>query len=101
MAKQTKITIENDSLFILRGRNSTRAWCQLCGTDAEMIALENVGVISNLDRQALEEWFNSGELHRSQANDGSTQICVNSLIARVRNTKTSGRTATKETLWNT
>jgi len=28
-----------------------------------MIALENAGVISNLERRALEEWLNSGELH--------------------------------------
>lgn len=89
MAKQTKITIESDSLLILRGRNSSRAWCRRCGTDAEMIAWENIGVISNLDRPALDEWLNSGELHRSQGADGSAQVCLNSLLARVQNTKTS------------
>jgi hypothetical protein len=89
MAKQTKITIESDSLLILRGRSSSRAWCPLCGTDAEMIALENVGVISNLDRTALQEWLNSGELHRSQTDGGSARVCLNSLLARVQNTKAS------------
>jgi hypothetical protein len=54
-----------------------------------MIALENVGVVSNLDRAALEEWLNSGELHRSQGTDGTSQICLNSLLARVQNTKAS------------
>ena len=89
MAKLTKITIESDSLFILRGWSSTRAWCPQCGADAEMIALENVGVVSNLDRPALEAWLNSGELHRSQAGDGSALVCLNSLLARVQNTKAS------------
>jgi hypothetical protein len=89
MAKQTKITIETDSLLILRGRNSRRAWCPLCAAEGEMIALENAGVISNLDRHALEEWLNSGNLHRSQAADGSVLICLNSLLARVQNTKLS------------
>ena len=89
MAKQTKITIESDSLLLLRGRSSRRAWCRLCGTDAEMIALENIAVISNLDRPALEEWLNSGELHHSQGADGSAQVCLNSLLARVQNTKAS------------
>lgn len=88
MAKQTKITIETDSLFIVRGRGSARVWCPLCQADAEMIALENVGVISNLDRPAVEKWFNSGELHRSQAADGSALVCLNSLLARVQNTRT-------------
>ena len=85
MAKQTKITIETDSLLILRGRSSTRAWCLQCHADAEMIALENVGVVSNLNRTALEAWLNSGELHRSQAADGSVLVCLNSLLARVQN----------------
>jgi hypothetical protein len=54
-----------------------------------MIALENAGVISNLERRALEEWLNSGELHRSQAADGSAVVCLNSLLARLQNTKPS------------
>ena len=89
MAKETKITIETDSLLILRGRNSLRAWCPGCAADGEMIALESVGVISNLDRPALEAWLNSGELHRLEAADGSSLICLNSLLARVQNKKVS------------
>ena len=89
MAKQTRITIETDSLLILRGRNSRRTWCPKCKAEREMIALENLGVISNLDRRALEEWLNSGELHRVETADGSAMICLNSLLARVQNTKAS------------
>jgi hypothetical protein len=89
MAKQTRITIETDSLLILRGRNSRRGWCPLCATEGEMITLEDAGVISNLERRALEEWLNSGELHRSQAADGSAVVCLNSVLARVQNTKPS------------
>jgi len=89
MAKQTKITIETDSLLILRSRSSRRAWCPLCAAEGEMIALENAGVVSNLERPALEEWLNAGELHRLQAGDGSVLICLNSLLARVQNTKIS------------
>ena len=49
MAKQTKITIETDSLLILRGRSFVRAWCPRCVAEVEMIAMEDIGVISNLD----------------------------------------------------
>jgi hypothetical protein len=87
MAKQTKITIETDSLLILRGRSSRRAWCPLCAAEGEMIALEETGVISNLEGTALEEWLGSGQLHRSQAADGSTLICLTSLLVRLQNTK--------------
>jgi hypothetical protein len=86
MAKKTRITIETDSLMILRGRSSPRAWCPRCAAEAEMVALEDMGVISNLERPELEEWLNSGELHRLQAADGSALTCLNSLLARVQKT---------------
>ena len=53
-----------------------------------MIALEKTGVVSNLEKPVLEEWLNSGELHRLQTADGSILVCLNSLLARVQNTKT-------------
>jgi hypothetical protein len=52
-----------------------------------MIALEDTRVISNLDQPALEQWLNAGELHRSQAADGSALICLDSLLAHVQNTE--------------
>ena len=89
MSKLTRITIETDSLLILHGRASEQLWCRDCGAEVAAIALENVCVISNLERAALEEWLNSGELHRVETADGSTLICLNSLLDRVRNKKTS------------
>jgi len=89
MNKQTRITIETDSVLLLHGRSSARALCPRCGAESEMIALEELQVISNLDRPALEDWINSGELHRLQGDNGAAFICLNSLLARVRNTTTS------------
>ena len=89
MARQTKITLETESLMIVRGRNSTRAWCPVCGAEVEMVAIESVGVMTNLNQMALETWLNSGALHRSRSADGSEQICLNSLLARVLKTKIS------------
>jgi hypothetical protein len=89
MAKQTKITIETESLLILRGRTPMRAWCQRCSGEAEMISLEGVGVISNLQPAEVEKWIGSPDLHRSQAPDGGTLICLNSLLKRVQKPKTA------------
>jgi hypothetical protein len=89
VAKQTKITIETDSLVILRGQSSSRAWCPVCAAEGEVIALEHIGVISNLERSALEHWLASGELHLSEAADGSALLCLKSLLARVQKTKAS------------
>ena len=87
LAKQTKITIETDSLLILRGQGSQRAWCSTCAAEVESIALERTGVISNMHQSALEEWLNSEDLHRLETTDGSARICLSSLLARVKKTK--------------
>ena len=87
MAQQTKVTVETDSLLIVRDRNATRAWCPVCGAEAEMVVLDSLGVVTNLDRPALEEWLNSGALHRSRNANGSEQICLPSLLHRVLKTE--------------
>jgi hypothetical protein len=86
MAKQTRITIETDSLLILRRGNSALTWCPRCGAERETIALTTM--ISHLQKTLLEEWLNSGDLHQLEAADGSPLVCLNSLLARVQNTKT-------------
>jgi hypothetical protein len=53
-----------------------------------MIEIGNLQVVSNLDRHSLEAWISSGELHRLRGDDGSPLICLNSLLARIRNTST-------------
>jgi hypothetical protein len=87
MAKQTRITIETDSLLVLKGRTSQRAWCPQCQAESDVIPLEGLGVISNLAVPEVEAWMDSEELHRSQSADGSALICLNSLLKRVHRTK--------------
>lgn len=89
MTKRTRITIETESLLVVKGRNARRTWCPDCAADVEVIALEEVGLISNLERSALEEWLNSANLHRLQLADGLTLICLHSLLLRVQTTKTT------------
>ena len=73
--------------MILQGQSSERAWCAQCAAESGVVALHAIGVISNLDRQELEKWLNSGDIHRLQSTDGSPAICLNSLLARVLNTQ--------------
>jgi hypothetical protein len=88
MSKETKITIETDSLLILRGRSALRAWCPDCGSEVEMISLDGVGVISNLPPPEVEAWIQSDDLHHTTAADGSSLICLNSMLKRIQKTKT-------------
>jgi hypothetical protein len=87
MARHTKITIESESLLVLRGRSSQRAWCPECGAEGEMIRLDELGVISNLAPPEVEAWIQSEDLHHLRATDGAHLICLNSMLKRVRNAK--------------
>ena len=64
-----------------------------------MIPVEGVGVISNLPAPEVQAWMDSEHLHCSQAPDGGTLICLNSLLKRVPKSKTAQREAPKES-WN-
>jgi len=89
MSKETKITIESDSLLILRGRSSLRAWCPDCASEVEMIPLDGIGVISNLAPREVEAWIQSEDLHHTKTADGAPLICMNSMLKRVRKAKSS------------
>ena len=84
MSKETKITIEWDSLLILHGRSPLRAWCPDCASEVEMIPLDGVSVISNLAPSEVEAWIQSEDLHHVMAADGAPLICLNSMLKRVR-----------------
>jgi hypothetical protein len=87
MAKRTTITVETDSLLVLRGRMLLRAWCPECGAEGEMIPLNEVGVISNLTPPEVEAWIQSEDLHHTMAADGHPLICLNSMLKRVHKAK--------------
>ena len=88
MVRETKITIETDSLLIVRGRSARRAWCSVCSAEVESLAVGDAGAISNLDLAVLEKWLHCGNLHRLETTGESGQICLNSLVARVQKATT-------------
>lgn len=87
MAKRITITFESEFLLMVRARSVRRGWCSQCAAEREMIAPGIVATSPNQDRNAIEKWLNSEDLHRTQAADGSTQICLNSLLAHAQKTK--------------
>lgn len=89
MAKQMKITLETDSLLVIRGRMPLRAWCAKCGAEGEMIPLGDLGVVSNLPPAEVRAWMESEDLHHSTAADGAPMICLNSMLKRGRKARTA------------
>lgn len=89
MAKHTRIRIETDSLLVLRGRKPLRAWCPQCSAEAEMIPLNEVGVVSNLPSTEVQAWMESADLHHTRTADGSPLICLISMLKRVHRTRSA------------
>ena len=87
MGRQTQITVETDSLLFLRGRTPLRAWCPRCGAEAEMIPLDDLGVVSNLSPADVRIWMESEDLHHATADNGAPMICLNSMLKRVHKVK--------------
>jgi hypothetical protein len=82
MAKRTRITIETNSLLVLRGRNPLRSWCPVCRAEVEMIALNEVGVVSNLSPGEVRAWLEFPGLHHTATPEGAALICLNSMLRR-------------------
>ncbi len=74
MAKHTRITIETDSLLVLRGRKLLRARCPQSGAEAEMIPLNEVGVVSNLSPAEVQAWMEPPHLHLRVTAHGAALI---------------------------
>lgn len=87
MTKRTTITVETESLLLLRTRGAQRAWCPRCGSEVELVP-PDMPITSPIlgDVQQLLE---SGQLHQIESADGSALPCLNSLLALVRKTKTN------------
>lgn len=87
MAKRTKISIESHSLLVLQGGKSLGVWCPQCGVEADMIPLNDVGVVSNLSPAEVQAWIESSDLHHITTADGAALICLNSMLKRVQRAK--------------
>ncbi len=83
MARQITITIETDSLLVLRGCRPRRAWCPQCGAETDVIPLDGIGVISNLRPREVQAWIEDGDFHRTLSAEGVSLICLNSMLRRV------------------
>ena len=86
MPRRMTITFESETLLMVRARSVRRGWCQKCAAESEMIAPALEAISPNQNQNAIERWLNSEDLHRTEAADGSIQICLNSLLAHAQKT---------------
>ena len=80
MKRTTRITIETEQVLIIRGANSSRAWCMRCGAEVDTVAMSAEGVLAETDRDTLQRWVETDQLHLSRAPDQSVRVCLRSLL---------------------
>jgi hypothetical protein len=81
VAKLITITIETNSVMVLRARSAGRLWCTLCRSEGELLKFAPRSKDSGAAFAALKAFIESGDVHQQQAPDGSVLICLNSLMA--------------------
>lgn len=79
MARKTTITIETCSRVVLRAGGVVRAWCSICGAESEFIVIDSQ--FPGSESPWAQALLNSAPLHRLDAGNGPTLICLQSLLA--------------------
>lgn len=80
VVKTTRITIETESLMIVRRAQTVRTWCPNCQADVEVMVLNGTSLAEDIPAAQLQNWLANGRLHFWSSPDGSTKVCLTSLL---------------------
>jgi hypothetical protein len=78
--KTTRITIETESLLVVRRGRTVVTWCPTCCAQAEVMTLECDSLGEDVPSALLTNWLAAGKLHSWSPEGGPTQICMKSLL---------------------
>ena len=77
--KTTRITLETETLLVIRRAKPILAWCPDCRDEVDVITLDNDTLAEPITAAEFQEWLGSSKLHFWQTADGQDQICLPSL----------------------
>jgi hypothetical protein len=80
VVKTTKITIETESLLVIRKGKTVVTWCPACCAEVEAMTVEGDSLGEEIPSALLREWLAIGKLHFWRPDGGPTQICLQSLL---------------------
>jgi hypothetical protein len=78
--KTTRITVETETLVIVRHAKAAMSWCPGCRAEVDVVTLDSDSLIEPATADQIREWLATGKLHLSQPANGPIQICVSSLL---------------------
>jgi len=78
--KTTRITVERDTIVVVRNAKADRGWCELCGAEVEVISLESDGLAAVLRANETERWIEAVKLHVLREPGRPSRVCLGSLL---------------------
>jgi hypothetical protein len=79
-AKTTRITVETETLLIIRRAKAVLAWCPGCHDEVDVITLDNDSLAEPITAAQIQEWLGTSKLHSWRTANGLAQICLTSLF---------------------
>jgi hypothetical protein len=79
MNRTVRITIDTSRLLVIIRGTSTRAWCEQCATEVEMVSVECAAELAQVDAQTFQHLLAREHFHRPQPG-APVRICLNSLL---------------------
>jgi hypothetical protein len=81
VVKRTEVTIETNQVVLIRSRQQpVRSWCPECRREVDMIDLKEVESLTGTTQPMLSSSGGDRRWHWSQAEDGSSLVCLESLL---------------------
>jgi hypothetical protein len=78
--KTTRITVETETLMIVRQAKTTHGWCPVCRADVNVITLDDNARTDPGATALVRECLAANKLHSWQPAAGPVQICLTSLL---------------------
>jgi hypothetical protein len=78
--KTTRITVETETLIVIRRAKTVSAWCPGCRAEVDVVALKNDSLAEPALAAQIREWLDRHKLHVCGIADGPAQICLTSLF---------------------
>lgn len=79
-AKRTRITVERDTIMLVRHARAERAWCPICRDEVDVMALGSEALAELLAANEVQGWIAAGRLHVSREPNAPVRICLPSLL---------------------
>jgi hypothetical protein len=78
--RSTRITVETETVTLVRRAILQRAWCPACGAETDVICISDQSLGDPASAVQLRQWAEMGKLHLLQSDGDPGQICLPSLL---------------------